>query len=73
MGMDRLPGLSLAINTGRPPYPGERAGLQGDLIASGGTPDLISVEYKSKHQKDLQQLKESLDQKLTVKIPLLSC
>ena len=21
MGMDRLPGLSLAINTGRPPYP----------------------------------------------------
>ena len=53
MGMDRLPGLSLAINTGRPPYPGERAGLQGDLIASGGTPDLISVEYKSKNQKDL--------------------
>ena len=77
MGMDRLPGLSLAINTGRPPYPGERARLHGvimiDLIASGGTPDLISVEYKSKNQKGLQQLKESLDQKLTLKIPLLNC
>ena len=30
------------------------------------------VEYKSKNQKDLQQhLKESLDQKLTLKIPTL--
>ena len=76
MGMDRLPGLSLALNTGRPPYPGERArlsiGYNNDLIAPGGIPDLISVEYKSKDQKDLQQhLKESLDQKLTLKIPAL--
>ena len=43
-----------------------------DLIAPGGIPDLISVQYKSKNQKDLQQhLKESLDQKLTLKIPAL--
>ena len=32
MGMDRLPGLSLAINTGGPPYPGERAKLQGVIM-----------------------------------------
>ena len=32
MGMGRLSGLSLAINTGRPPYPGERARLQGVIM-----------------------------------------
>ena len=32
MGMDGLPGLSLAINTGGPPYPGERAKLQGVIM-----------------------------------------
>ena len=30
--MDRLPGLSLVINTGRTPYPGERARVQGVIM-----------------------------------------
>ena len=71
MGMERLPGLSLAIILADHPTQEKGLGYRGnnDLIAPGGTPDLISVEYKSKSQKDLQQhLKESLDQKLTLKI-----
>ena len=49
-------------------------GCNNDLIAPAGTPGLISVEYKSKNLlSSLQQLKESLDQKLNLKIPLLNC
>ena len=48
MGMDALPGLSPAINTGRPPYPGERPSLQGVMIllhqeggrGGGGLPEV---------------------------------
>ena len=67
MGMDRIPGLSLAINTGGTPYPGERAKLQGVimiLLPQGGTPDLKPAEKKIKNQKGFQQdLKKSLDKK----------
>ena len=48
-------------------------GVNNDLIARGGTLDLRSVEYKSSNLlSSIQQLKESLDQKLNLKIPLLN-
>ena len=67
MGMGRLPGLSLAINMGRPPYPGERPRLQGVIIISlpQGYPRFKASQKKSKNQKGFQQnLKKSLDQKI---------
>ena len=47
-------------------------GVNNDLIARGGTLELRSMDYKSKNQMGFQlHLKESLDQKLTLKIPTL--
>ena len=52
----------------------QATGVNNDLIARGGTLELRSMEYKSKNQMGFQlHLKESLDQKLTLKIPLLNC
>ena len=52
MGMGRLPGLSLAINTGRPPYPGERARLQRVImiVLPQGVPQIYKASRK-KQQK----------------------
>ena len=62
MGMDRLPGLSLAINTGRPPYPGERARLQRVImiVLPQGYPRFKASRKKEQKSKGLPTTLEKI-------------
>ena len=72
--MGRLPGLSLAISKGSPPYPGERAGLQRVImivLPQGVTPRFKASQKKEQKSKGLPTTleKNPWTKKLTPKFP----